>query len=382
LSIALLFSKMIAKQISRKKVKKLTKPIHNKTTKVLLFFFAHMIGLNKLSRKEEAVLERNQSNQTITIKINGQEKAFVEEKQQPIIDEIYQSNSEVAVSTEVQEESFDWILPDSNINEKKTESIFVVKNSPPRRKWYTNRWTSSKESLFKPLFISAVFAVLLGTSFGLIVLKTITAKEVPAASVDQPVDTKSAQSTELSNVPDLKIFAIQGGVFSTKEAAVLHQELLKTKHISSSVYSLNGKFYVLLGVADSLEKAKQLAGVYKENGTDAYWKELVFTSGETKNISKKEKDILIASQKLYESFALYFANVLSGSGGESDELLKQSGELASSISDTGNEKLQKMVSTLFKCTELLNTKQVTAENAKSAQQYLLDYVSFYQNYAN
>ncbi|EPZ39689.1 stage II sporulation protein B [Anoxybacillus ayderensis] len=129
----------------------------------------------------------------------------------------------------------------------------------------SKRYTKSP---WRSFLFAIALAVVLGTSFGFLVLTIIpTAEKIaPTATLqqEQKEEAPIAQRTET-------VFVIQGGVFQDEKAANVYVQKIKAQH-RPSVMIGKQPVYVFLGMAWTKEEAKQMASLYEPLGIDTYVK--------------------------------------------------------------------------------------------------------------
>ena len=154
---------------------------------------------NAVEREEEKVDKKDKG---VTIKINGETKRYDEKKDIPII-----SENDEAAARESSDESFDWILPNE---------IHPFLCSEEGKN--TSLSTADQYRLKTPIIL-AIVAILVGTSLGLVVIRTITSEQAVPPVIEPPKQNIPAMapvtepSTENRTV---QTFLVQGGVFSTR----------------------------------------------------------------------------------------------------------------------------------------------------------------------
>lgn len=205
----------------------------------------------------------------VTIKINGKEREFHEDKGLSI-----HEPQDEAAAVESSDESFDWILPNE------------ITPSPKSRKGkfpYKNRHLNLKTPI-----ILTIVAILFGTTIGLFVIKTITAEKTTTEPVNQnlniPTIAPTASSSDKKSIT-IQTFFVQGGVLSTNDAAKEVQASIHGKNLPAEVFRIDNSYYVFLGAAENLEAAKELALMYKKNDIDVFWKEMNFSTNLMKDDS-------------------------------------------------------------------------------------------------
>ncbi|WML47380.1 hypothetical protein RCG23_18230 [Neobacillus sp. PS3-34] len=161
----------------------------------------------------------------------------------------------------------------------------------------------------KSVFFAALFAVLLGTSFGIVMLKlVITDKAGPAPgnvveTITKPVQQDPTEKASSSTIGPLTTYIIQEGVYSTKQSALGVAASAEEKGVSAQVTEINGKAYLFLGAADSLDNAKKLGSTYQTLGFTVYAKPFSVAEKELKKISGEEKSFFEKAISLFNGLS-------------------------------------------------------------------------------
>ncbi|MBU8879560.1 hypothetical protein BGM26_11240 [Bacillus sp. FJAT-29790] len=276
-------------------------------------------------------MDRPENGRTITIKINGKHRSYQEikeldksqgkqEAERESIQETNVPNREIdsfpsietaAAQEALEDESFDWILPEETMESDAKEDTIAKQpkrtNKNPFGTISKNLKKNNQNSFLSSVLIAVFFAVLLGTSFGLIMLKlVITEKEIateqPVITVENPGDKQSTGSEKLMLQP-LTAFVVQGGVFSTSEAAKQFQDETIPKGSSAQIIEMNGQAFLYLSVADSIEHAKEVGTQFKSKGIDVFAKPITFEEKSLNGLLPEEKKLLEAAPTIYETLA-------------------------------------------------------------------------------
>jgi stage II sporulation protein B len=351
-------------------------------------------------------VDKPKNGNTIKIKLNGEQQSFKEEpvkkqtdkEAEPFstvikIDSEYleqDSFKETAAAQESVDESFDWIIPESSENDIVEYKIASSQKSKKAGKKAVSFSTFSKKrngGALKNILITAVFAILIGTSFGVLMLKLfITDTSKPA--IVQPVggetgknngEEKTPAATASAVLPAQTIFVVQGGMFSSKESAASEANEIKSKGAAANSLGIDGKEFLFLGVADSVETAKQLGTFYKDNNgvADFFAKPIAVPEKTVADINETEKAFLESSAAVYQQLSK-----ISSSGivtkTASDDITTLSEQLKNG-DKLSNEKIKSLHSDLTSAVEKVKAFQ-TSKDAKSlieAQQHLLNFISAY-----
>ncbi|PKG21692.1 SPOR domain-containing protein [Niallia nealsonii] len=357
---------------------------------------------------------------TITIKINGKERPFHDKKKGSVeLDSstlIEEKNAkkfgeEVAAGSEtIDDESFDWILPneeemeeepiilanDSSTGEKKTFLEKKIKKDNGNKK-------SVKKGVVPSIFFTVFFAVVLGTGFGFILLKMVssdqqvTSKQNVAVSQGES-EAKSAgktneeakgtgSSTETSAITatkkDISTFVIQHIILSNENAVKQVQSQLKNDGYISQEISVNGKMAVYLGVAGDLEEAKTWAKAIKKDKVEAFAKPITFNGGgEIKNVTKAEKSFIENSPAIYDAITVFVSSAQFGDSPSAEvkkELKKQQAVLDEmKISTFKNKEVKNMALQLNEgITKSIALDNNDREDTQAIQKNLLSFLTKY-----
>lgn len=256
------------------------------------------------------------SGKRMTIKINGEKSPSIKLKKEPpkaadvLEQQEYVSEKEKkatmveTAATQETEESFDWILPEQDTAQNELALNQPAKNSKQRKgirlPALSNVEKKNVGSL-KSIAISALFAVLLGTGFGVVMLKLV----IPDNNKPLAVAKKAGPSTEIGTtkkdlgsmaVVTIKPFTVnmvQAGVYTKKETAQKITNQIIKKGIPADMMTWQGKYYIFLGIADSLENAKGLGKMYENNGMDTLFsKNITIPEKQLSKITVSEKNVM------------------------------------------------------------------------------------------
>ena len=304
--------------------------------KSLVLFFDLYDSMEKNAAKGGENVDKSNQENGFTIKINGQEKSFKEHS-----DPIEEGRTEAA-AVESPDESFDWVLPNEIIpapNPKKKGKIHPYPQ--PRRPWK-----------LKTPFILAIVAIVVGTSLGFLAIRTITAEQTvtPPVEVEEEKPAVVPPAEQTSEGATVQTFLVQGGVFSTEEAAKEVQATLHEKKLPAEVFKMENEYYLFLGVAESLAATKELALEYKTNDVDVFWKEIHYKT------KVKEDD---AAVDVYSSLAELSAAKLRNT--ESSVDLQQVKKQLDGVKLSGNEEGKKR---LIEAAELMQKNQASEAQDK------------------
>ncbi|MBT2727071.1 SPOR domain-containing protein [Bacillus sp. ISL-75] len=346
---------------------------------------------------------------TIKIKLNGENPPHLDVPPKEVeasidpIPKVIKINSnlsesdnfmETAAAQESVDESFDWIIPESSENDieefKIVPSQSGKKSALPKITTFSSNTKKKNGRPLGTILISAVFAILIGTTIGVVMLKLVittpTDKTVvtePTVVTEKPASTET-KTTEGKNssaaISQVTAYVIQGGVFSSEAGAKETSSSLDSKGIPSQTVEMDGKYFLFFGVADSIEAAKALGAQYKENGIeDVFAKPLLLDEKKFTGVTEKEKTFLKAVPTMYQTLSLTSSTALltkSLSEDSSKAILEIEEQLKSSVK---NKKLKDLKAELVSANEKLKAFQESKseKNLSDAQQHLLNFMSLY-----
>lgn len=350
---------------------------------------------------------------TIKIKLNGEPQTFSEEpikKEQesskdsltrvfPIeeVEEDFNDQdvfSETAAAKESMDESFDWIIPESAENDIQEYKIVGSQNSKKGEKKKSVSFTtfSNKRNggMLKSILVTAVFAILIGTSFGALMLKlVISDNSKPVVTEPEVVGTGTEKGSENSDGKTTSIvlgaqtaFIVQGGAFSSKDAASEAANEAKGKGAPAQTLKMNEKEFMFLGVADSIETAKQMESYYEGNGfEDVLPKQIPVAEKTVSDLNETEKSFLEAAPAIFQQLSKVTSKaIVSGSiSAEGSKEVTSLGDKLQTSKEMDNEKVKNLNSELFSALEKVKAFQEkkNKDSLVEAQQHLLNFLSTY-----
>ncbi|WHY76346.1 hypothetical protein QNH20_19795 [Neobacillus sp. WH10] len=300
---------------------------------------------------------------------------------------------ETAAAQESVDKSFDWIIPESSEND--IEEFTIVSSNTPKKgsvPKIISFSSNSKKKNGRPLgsiVISGIFAILIGTTIGIVMLKLLTTGPSEKTVTEPPVveekggteEKPAAGKTTSADLKQLTAYVIQGGVFSSKGGAKETSSQLSSKGVPSQLVEMDGKQYLFLGVADSIDTAKSLGTKFKENGVeDVFAKPLLLDEKKVSDISTKEKDFLETVPKIYETLSLVTSSALLTKSISEESTKALAGiEEQLKVNDLKNEKVKNLKAELSSAEEQVKAYQKSkdAKSIREAQQHLLNFLSTY-----
>lgn len=357
-------------------------------------------------------MEGSEKGRTITIKINGKQREYDErltedkrivteieknerliESKEPRIKEETVMLDEIAAARELEEEDqFDWVLPEETIQQEVKE----FKIATPKKKnaiqglaglgyFHTNK----QKRLLTSIFITVFCAVVLGTSFGFIMLKLVITEnavetEKPAVAEPSGEQKEQPKGTESVALAPLETFVIQGGVFSNIETAKQISNENIQKGIASQALQINGQAVVYLSVAGSIEDAKSVGAQLKGKGFEVFAKPITFGGKTIEGLLPEERKIVESVPVIYAALAegVADAGLHSALSAAAIEKIEAHSKILITEGDhpIKNEGIMTLNKELSRANEQLNLykKSKDPDLLTEAQQHLLGFLAAYQ----
>ncbi|MED4716387.1 hypothetical protein [Bacillus badius] len=278
--------------------------------------------------------------------------------------------SAAAIEPKKEEEEFQWLFPEKT--EQKEEAI---------QQYASMQRPAAKQATGK-LLIIVISAVCVGVLLGYALVKVVTQKEEPArhAILQEEKQEKVKEKENTAAVPaapkgkgtslsSIEPAVVQGGVFSTKEAAEAVKRQINGLDLPAEAVQQNGQYIVLLATASTVETAKMIGELYKASGADTYAKQVTVSSSQPLGEAAGE----IAA--LFPAVAEESGKQVAGRKG--DQLELQKAEKALTAMDVqSNDRTAVQLKKLL--TEALTeAKSDQPQAAKAAQEKLLAFLSVY-----
>ncbi|WP_455676128.1 SPOR domain-containing protein [Pradoshia sp.] len=245
---------------------------------------------------------------TIIVNMNGEQKVY-----KWIVSEdpgIRETLEQVASSVEEKPASPLWIVSDTS-NEKAT----VEGEKKAKKKWVFGKIKPDKRRLFG-IGLPVLVALVTGTVFGIIILKIVlfggAGEKTPMQQSGLPVLGAVSESEGKPISKERTAFMVQGGVYSSQEAAKERVLLLEGEGYTPIILKQSEQWYIYLGTAGSLEDAKQLAVFFNKKGTETFWKEVEFTGKSGKVYTAAEQKAIKAMLHNVQQYDLVTAKHLMG----------------------------------------------------------------------
>jgi stage II sporulation protein B len=364
----------------------------------------------------------------VSIKINGRERSFYEatsdkrtkdddpqirpirkheipsitekKNQSSVQDEPGRANEEIAAAKEDRE--FDWILPqqDKRFEEIHYDPIVSMDELRKKRKPMLGSFSFPSKMKkrknhdkypIKTLLLSIISALVIGTSFGMMVLHLFSGEiGTPAGVATTPTETVNNPSvggaeegaggnqnpTASINLPALNVFVVQGGVYSSVENATPIVEQIKEEGFAGTIVNQDEKYFIFLGIGVTDLAGKAIKAPYEEQVQGTFVKAL-----STAEINAVGDPSLLEARQLFDQLVTYSSNLYT-SMPESVawEEIKQSFEQIGS-KETGSTEASFIQSVKAAYPIVETYKSSTSDqNFWATQQALLNSYQLYQNW--
>lgn len=225
-------------------------------------------------------MDKPKSEKTITIKINGKDRPFQEKKEEmkekswdprQLDRQKKQDQTEFFASIQTAagkeaDDSFDWILPEETEDEDiKEYKIAAPPKSPAKNGLSTlaRKFRGrNKQGFLTSIFLAVFFAVLLGTSFGFIMLKLVFTDQAAETVVAPPINEKPAAGSQQTpagsaGLETIATYVVQGGVFSNSEAAQQIKDANSQKGVYSQSITMGEQTFLFLGYQAALMRRRK-----------------------------------------------------------------------------------------------------------------------------
>lgn len=353
-------------------------------------------------------MDKPKKGNTITIKLNGETQSYQEEppkeKLEPIIEptpKVIKINTnhtepdgflETAAAQESVDESFDWIIPESAEND--IDEFKFTNNAHPKTSnhkkipsFSSNSKKKNRRSLGS-ILLSAFFAILIGTTIGIFMLKLVITEQKNKVTTEPTVvnetktETKATEGkTASAAINQLTAYVVQGGVYSSKDKTQEIAKEIESKGIPAQTVEISGKFFLFLGVADSIETAKALGNQYKEKGVEeVFAKPLLLDEKKVSGVNDIEKSFVEVIPTIYQTLSNATSTAITTKA-IPDASTKALTAIEEQLKNSGikNEKVKNLKEELTAASDKVKAfkKSKDAKSLTEAQQHLLTFLSLY-----
>ncbi|GIN71080.1 hypothetical protein J14TS2_15550 [Bacillus sp. J14TS2] len=322
---------------------------------------------------------------TIKIKLNGKERPF--EEKTVVHDWQAASEETSAASSEemLDEEEFEWILP--NEEEPEIPEFKVNHHTESKKRPNIHRFGNGPFTLgIKRTIISFVLAITVGLLLGTFFLQIMKREDIQAtttaqnqvAAEDKPGEEKKTGAGYEATLPAMAVPVLQAGVYSSKENAESAAKELTNQNYATTILEMDGKYNVFIGVAGELQEVESWEKNVKESGLDVLAKELSLKESSIKLATKEQAEQLLKEVNYFKTVA---GEAVKGEvGGDVNEKVSQNGlQLIDSYKDGvyQNKEAVNLQEQLQAALKGLENSSENKEEAIKVQQSLLNYITIY-----
>ncbi|WP_257346334.1 SPOR domain-containing protein [Pseudalkalibacillus decolorationis] len=336
----------------------------------------------------------------IKVTVNGKDKPVLEIKK----------DMEIAASLDKdsKDEPFQWVLPEdykssnvihfserqyakndhgyvSEYNSEKTPGLPIHRKKKRNPFQNSNRGPSVFNHIPQKIIMPILGAVLVGGLIGLIVLMIFTGQEFqPQNPIASPVDSSAigtgsdkAASDETNKSKEktvtldlsLQTYIVQGGVFSSEANA---EEMMNTVQTNgfAAVKALKEN-RVFIGIAPTMDVARELANDYKTLVPDAYPKKWSINANQVSVPENKDLGWIIEGKELFEDLISANTSNINKTTGKINTWEKKALQSIEKSPNKNQEKAVAFVNTLA-------TLPDKADSSWNYQQGLLEVFNAYQ----
>ncbi|WP_449537130.1 hypothetical protein [Ferdinandcohnia sp. Marseille-Q9671] len=260
----------------------------------------------------------------ISIKINGKEPKVEKEKKDKTTEFVESEkpliiieNEEVAAAKEEEDDDFSWVLPDETLTHHSSkdrkipiipiEDVRTTKGSS-KIKHFPKKPKGFQLFSLKQIIVSFSLAIVLGTGFGIMILKVVgdvnsqpAGMEAPSQPVNQnptPApkgDNPPAENPVAIELESLSTGIVQGGKFSTADAASTIVGDIKGKGFAATTVELDGAFFVLAGIGLEQGAVGGMKTAYEGAFPEFFTKTIEVQGGSFSNAGKADSEAIKVS---------------------------------------------------------------------------------------
>ncbi|RJS59840.1 hypothetical protein [Bacillus sp. PK3_68] len=175
--------------------------------------------------------------------------------------------------------------------------------------------------------------------------------------------------SEKNSLFSIETAVVQGGVFSTEDAANSVKQKMNGLGLPAEAVLQNGQYLILLAASSTIETAKLIEGIYGTAGADTYTKQLAISP------SKKLEESSGEMAALFSSIAEESGKKAAGLEADKNKLKEAESKLDAvkvEPSDETSAELKKLLTGA-----LTEAKSNQPQAAKAAQEKLLAFLAVY-----
>lgn len=245
--------------------------------------------------------------ENITIKISG--------KEMPISEKMkvhhWQVEKESAATEEKLLEQPYVASASADHSNEKLETFKKIHYVPPKKK--TSFLFGNSYEMLTGIFMSwkaAIAAVIIGLLFGFVMLKIaiypgdfFAEQAVKKEKVVQhkKEENGSASTQQMAVIQPITVALVQGGVFSSAQAAESTANMVKSKGLPTMIAEIKGQHFLYIISAENLDTAKVLGEKIAAKNVEVYAKEFTIAEKNIQVETKAEAEYLQLTNSLFLS---------------------------------------------------------------------------------
>ncbi|QOY34023.1 hypothetical protein AWH56_014855 [Anaerobacillus isosaccharinicus] len=274
----------------------------------------------------------------ISIVLNGQEKVYEElKKDKQSYDELLNAEISATTEEEQQSEEFDWILSEPSTKQPSRKVVDLGERRRDKQKLGGPFWDDGKSedspklphikrkknrrfdfsSLPLGLIGIIMSAIIVGVSFGFMMLTIFTGEKVDPVIVDRPLQTATPTDIPVTvtpgQVPILGVEVVQGGAFSLATKGEEVATAIKDQGFAAAITSGTEPVFLFIGLGLDKEQANVVASKYKDSGQEVYLKPYAVTA--TGTVETQDQALYLETAvDVYQQLTLLAVNGLANGG--------------------------------------------------------------------
>ncbi|WNF35917.1 hypothetical protein RJD24_15880 [Bacillaceae bacterium IKA-2] len=273
----------------------------------------------------------------ISIILNGEEKTQIELKKdkQAYKHLLEQEIPAVSEKNKIGED-FQWLLPENEWKQPSPKIVDLGERRRDKEKLAAPFWDDGKSEdspklphkkrkkkrrlqiIFKDLPLGLIgiiiSAIIVGTSFGLMMLTIFTGDNAETVSSVQVKPVTSAPAIiDERGIPTLAVEIIQGGAYTLVAKGHETAEMIKDRGFAAALSNTTDPIYLFIGVGLDREQATVISGKYQANGQEVYMKPYAVAASGT--VATEDQALFLQSGvELYQQITLLSVNAIANGG--------------------------------------------------------------------
>lgn len=179
-----------------------------------------------------------------------------------------------------------------------------------RKKKRRDKSSFSFKSLPLTLIIAGISAIVVGISFGFMILTLFTSGE-EGLQQSIPVEAASAVPDSGEFLPDLRTEVIQGGAFSTIEKGNEIASSIKNKGQAAVLTTTSEPYFLFIGVGKDRGEASIISQLYEQDGQETYMKPFV-VAGNHIQLEPEQNSYMAEGIELFQTVLSFSVQGLNG----------------------------------------------------------------------